>query len=212
MALNANALVTLAKAKDFLGITTADKDTEIERLINTASQSIERVTKRILVNATHTEYHDGRRTNMLQPRQWPITGGASVNGKPQVYFDDGTGSFPASTEVDDSEYWVHEMSTQIIRQNGNWPLGRRNIKLVYTAGYGVGGDTASMPSDLENACLQYVAWEYRQNNDRRLGVDSKSKLGETVRYTQGIPEFILELIEPYMRQEFPVAPVPVRNG
>ena len=212
MALNSNALVTLATTKGFLGISDASLDSEVERLINTASQSIERITSRILVNATHTEYHNGRRSNMIQTRQWPITGGPSTNSKPQIFFDDdGTGSFSGS-EVDDSEYWVHEMQTQIIRRTGNWPKGYRNIKVVYTAGYGAGGDSASMPSDLENACLQFVAWEFRQNNDRRIGVDTKTKLGETVRYTQGVPQFIMELIHPFIRQEFSNTQVPVRNS
>lgn len=212
MALNSNALVTLAKAKTFLSINDTTYDTEVERLINVASQSIERVTKRVLVNATHTEYHDGRRTNTLQPRQWPVTGGASPNGKPEVFLDDGTGNFPIATTLDDSNYFLHELDTTLIRINANWPLGYRNIKIIYTAGYGVGGDSASMPSDLEDACLQYVAWMFRMNNDRRLGIDSKTKLGETVRFTQGIPEFIEDLVEPYKRQEFPVSTVPVRNG
>jgi len=212
MALNSNALVTLANAKTFLGITDGSFDTEIERLINSASQSIERITTRILVNATHTEFHDGRRTNLIQPRQWPITGGASPNGKPEIFLDDGTGDFPAATALDDSEYFVHELDTQIVKINGNWPLGYRNIKIIYTAGYGVGGDSAAMPSDLEDACLQYVGWMYRMNNDRRLGLDSKTKLGETVRFTQGIPDFIELLVEPYKRQEFPMSSVPVRNS
>lgn len=213
MALNSNALVTLATAKGFLSIADNSIDAEIERLINTTSQSIERITARILVNATHTEYHNGRRTNLLQTRQWPITGGPSTNGKPQIFFDDdGSGEFTAITEVDDSEYWVHEMQTQIIRRNGNWPKGYRNIKIIYTAGYGVGGDSASMPSDLENACLQYIAWEFRQNNDRRIGVDTKTKLGETVRYTQGVPQFIRELLDPFIRHEFSGMQVPVRNS
>jgi hypothetical protein len=212
MALNSNALVTLAKAKTFLSITDASYDTEVERLINVASQSIERVANRILVNATHTEFHDGRRTNTLQPRQWPITGGASPNGKPEIFLDDNTGTFPVSTVLDDAAYFVHELSTSIIRINGNWPLGYRNIKLIYTSGYGVGGDSASMPSDLEDACLQYVGWMFRMNNDRRIGIDSKTKLGETVRFTQGIPEFIEDHISPYKRQEFPMTSVPVRNG
>lgn len=212
MALKSNALVTLNLAKSFLSIVDNSKDTEIERLINTASQAIENACARVLVNATHTEYHNGRRSNMLQTRQWPITGGPSTNGKPQIFFDDnGTGDF-SGAEVDDDEYWVHELETQIIRRTGNWPKGYRNIKVVYTAGYGQGGDTADMPSDLENACLQYVAWEYRQNNDRRLGVETKTKLGETVRYTQSVPPFVMDLLHPYIRQEFPNTQVPVRNS
>jgi hypothetical protein len=209
MAINSNALATLADAKSFLGITGITYDTEIERLINVSSQNIERECRRVLVTETHTEYHDGRRSNLLQPRNWPITGGGSTNGKPEVFFDDGTGSFPASTAIEDSEYWSHELDTQLLRVGANWPLGIRNIKIVYISGLGVAG---TMPSDLEDACMQYVGWLYRINNDRRLGVDSKTKLGETVRYTQGVPQFIMDLIQPYMKQEFPVSTHPVRNG
>ena len=176
------------------------------------SQSIANITMRVLVNTQHTEYHDGRRTNVLQLREWPITGGpADSNTKPQVFLD-GTSQFAASSELDSDEIEIHEKATTIIRLGGNWSNGRRNIKVIYDAGEGVGGTSADMPSDLEDAALQYVGWMYRLNNDRRIGVESKTKLGETVRYSPGIPKFIELLIEPYLRTEFPVSETITKNS
>lgn len=210
MALNSNALVPLATAKTFLGISGTSFDTEIERLINVCSQSIERICMRTLVNAQHTEYHHGGRTSHLQLREWPITGGPSANSKPQVFIDDSS-NFTADTEVDDSNIFIDEMATSIVYKDGIWPRGTRNIKVIYDAGLGVGGAAAAMPSDLEDACLQYVRWQYQANNDRRHGIDQKTKNNETVRFTQGIPPFIMALIGPHVRTEFPVSTAPVRN-
>lgn len=208
MALNSNALVTLAKANSFLG--TSGVDTEIERLINVASQTIAKYCKRVLVNTDHTEYHDGRRTHVLQVREWPINGGPGGAGKPDVFVD-ANSEFAADTELDADEIYVHEKGTLIYLRQGTFQKGTRNIKVVYQAGLGVGGDSASMPADLENACLDFVSWKYRQNADRRLGIEQKSKLGETVTYELGIPKFIRDQIEPYVRQEFPVSNQLVRN-
>jgi hypothetical protein len=213
MALNANALTLLATAKDHLDILVSDtsQNTRIERMINTASQFIARYCRRTLVTATHTEYIDGRGGNRIMLKEWPITGGPAAGGtKPAVYIDSDS-VFGAGTEVDTGSYYVANGITLIRVGEGGmiWPKGYRNIKVIYTAGYGVAG---TMPSDLEQACLDYVMWLFDMRNDRRIGRATKSKSGETVSFVNNLPEHIAEILEPYVKYELPVeAPVGILN-
>lgn len=209
MALKSNALVTLAQANSFMG--TSGIDTEVERLINSASELFEKRTNRKLVSQTYTEYHDGSRTNKILLRQWPILGGPADGAtKPQVFVD-GASLFPADSELAVNDYFVSDERTMLLRVTGMWPSGYRNIKVIYLSGLGtlLAND---LPSDLQDACLQQIVWMYRLNTDRRLGIISKSKSGETVTYSQGIPAYIDVLLEPYMRAEFAVTNSPVQNG
>lgn len=213
MALNSNALVLRATASTFLGITDgADPvlDAETERLINTASEVIAKRTRRTLVTTTHTEYLDGSRTNRIILRQWPITGGpADGNTKPEVSIDHKS-EFASGSEIDVDEYYV-DNDVMIVRTKGSFGKGTRNIKVVYEAGLGtaVGGD---LPSDLENICLEFVQYLKQKHHDRRLGIETKGKSGESVTYELGIPSYIDAMLEPYVRHDFYASNAPVTNG
>ena len=213
MPLNANALVLRATASTFLGITDGDNptvDAETERLINTASEIIAKRTKRILYTLTHTQYLDGSRTNRILLKQWPITGGPALGAtKPEVFID-GKSEFAASTAVDTDEYYVDE-DVALVIVKGSFPKGTRNIKVVYEAGYGtaVGAD---IPSDLENICLEFVQYLNQKHHDRRLGLESKGKSGESVTYELGVPAYIDAMLEPYKRHDFAASNAPVTNG
>lgn len=213
MPLNANALTLRATANLFMGITDgadAILDAETERLINTASEIIAKRCGRILHTATHTQYLDGSRTNRILLKQWPITGGpADGNTKPELFIDDKS-YFAATTAVDVDEYFVDE-DVALVLIKGSFPKGTRNIKVVYEAGYGTaaGGD---IPSDLENICLEFVQYLNQKRHDRRLGLETKGKSGESVTYELGLPEYIDAMLEPYKRIDFAASNAPVTNG
>ena len=92
--LNSNALTLLVTAKDHLDVapSNTDYDNRICRMINQASELIASHCGRVLVDSTHTEYYDGRRTNKLTLHQYPVTGGAATGGKPEVFLGS-SGSF-----------------------------------------------------------------------------------------------------------------------
>jgi len=213
MPLNANALALRATASTFLGITDGDNavvDAETERLINTASEIIAKRTQRILYTLTHTQYLDGSRTDKILLKQWPITGGPADGAtKPEVFID-GKSEFGAGTEVDVDEYYVDE-DIAIVMVKGSFPKGTRNIKVVYEAGYGTAAGS-NIPSDLENICLEFVQYLNQKHHDRRLGLESKGKSGESVTYELGIPTYIDAMLEPYMRRDFAASNAPVTNG
>jgi len=216
MALNANALTDLATAKEHLDIPGADttQDAKIERYINTSSQFFEGYCNRKFITQTYTEYQDGRGSNRIMLRQWPITGGpADGNTKPELSIDSKS-LFGPDDVVDPSNYYVDsESEFELVMINdcyGSFPRGTRNLKIVYEAGLGtVAGD--DLPPDLVNACLDHVLWLYDRANDRRIGRTNKSKGDENVTYEASTPQSILELLDNnYKRWDF-APPVGVLN-
>ena len=216
MSLKSNALCLLVTLKDHLDIPASDTslDSKLERVINVASQFIENYCGRVLVDASYDEFHDGRAGNRLLLKQWPITGGAAASGtKPEVFVDE-SGAFGSGTEVDPDTYWVAN-DIELIGTTV-WPKGYRNIKVTYLAGLGTintVAETNTLPSDLEQACLDYAEFIHTMNTDRRIGRSSKSKGDESVSFITDIPPHVTLILDKYIRHEFPSdAPVGVRNG
>lgn len=219
MALKANALTDLATAKEHLEIPGADttQDSKVERFINTASDFFETYCSRKFITQTHTEYQDGRGSNRIMLRQWPITGGPADGGTKPELFIDSNSVFDASSAVDVTSYYVDsESEFELVligctTEGSRFPRGTRNIKVVYEAGYGTVG-AGDLPSDLVNACLDYVLWLYDRQNDRRIGRTNKSKGDENVSYEVSIPQSIMNVLDNnYKRVDF-APPVGVLNS
>jgi len=217
MALKANALTDLDTAKTHLEIPLADatQDAKVERFINSASDYFQQYTGRKLITQTHTEYQDGRSSNRISLREWPITGGPADGAtKPELSIDSSS-SFDSTSVVDPTNYFVDsESGFELVligcgSSGSTFPRGTRNIKVVYEAGLGtvLGED---LPSDLVDACLDYVLWKYDRQNDRRIGRTNKSKGDENVSYEVSIPQSIIDVLDKYARIDF-APPVGVLN-
>lgn len=211
--LNSNALTLLVTAKDHLDVapSNTDYDNRICRMINQASELIASHCGRVLVDSTHTEYYDGRRTNKLTLHQYPVTGGAATGGKPEVFLGS-SGSFDQALDPD--TYYFDD--NDIVYPSG-FSKGTRNIKVIYNSGLGIvdtGGGTNTLPADLELACLDTVLWLWNSNSDQRIGRSSISKGDESVSYNLDLPPHITTILDArYTRQELPsMAPVGVKNG
>lgn len=202
MALNANALTTLAMAKTYLKIPTLEtsKDTLVEFWINVASQRLEQETNRKLLQQSITEYHHGRASNLLLLREWPI---ASLP-YPQVFLDMAS-QFPPSSEIASSEIHITDDANSLLLAGRQFPRGYHNIKVVYTAGY------ATVPPDLENACLWLVSWYDAARENKDIGRESKTKGDETTSFLQDAPKDVRDTLLNYKRTEVPSAWAPVFN-
>lgn len=190
MALNTNALTTLAMMKTYLGIGVSDtsQDTLIEYFINVTSDAIERYTQRKLKQVSITEYQDGRNQDRLLLKEWPAS-------KPSAVYSDSNWTFDSTTLIDSASYDVTN-ETDLVLNSGVFPKGKRNIKVVYTAGY------STIPSALEHACILFTENIYMARSDRRNGVNSKSKSGENVTFLDGMTAQIQQLLEPFVRTDF----------
>lgn len=117
-------------------------DTLLDQIIDEVSDTIERRCGRQFLRAARTEYHDGTGTDTLLLGQGPLVSIASVE---QVAYSDSGGGTRAETltavlqaqrlEIGlASEGATGRAGVRMI--SGTFIEGRRNYKVVYTAGFG----------------------------------------------------------------------------
>lgn len=205
MALNANALTTVANVQVWLKIPDSEMTTELteklENLINAASQSIEEWTERILHLTEHTEFQDGRRNDKTITRQWPIW---QIK---ELWIDSGQEFTDSRFQLDPSEYAVvdDDQAIQLLR-NRQFSSGTYNVKIIYDAGY------STIPSDLTQACNVYVEWMYLYNERNDVGRLAKTKSDESTSIQEAVPALVKSLIMPYTRYEFSATSAAITNG
>lgn len=202
MALNPNALTTLAQAKAYLLIPVLEtsQDALVEIWVNAASQDMESECNRILKAQTGlVEYHDGRNQNIVMLRQWPIIAVTELRIDTQSKFTD------ASTLVDPADYRVSDDGQSILYVAGRFPTGHRAVKATYNAGL------ATVPSDLEHAVLWAVSWYRNVHAAGDIGRTTKSKEGESTSYLQTSPQYVKDVVARYKRTEIDVPEMMMSN-
>lgn len=201
MALNANALTSIANVKSQLDLpptANALQDARLEIFINAASQAIESYCNRKFHSQPYTEFRSGRRQNMLMPYEYPITAVTELN-------IDNSRQFLPATAVDSGDYSIADRGHTVLL-NRLFPQGYGNIKLTYTAGY------ATIPADVELACIWAVEWFAKHRDRKDMGRVSSGKGDESVGILAQMPPMILEMIKPYKRSEFVDSESPIENG
>jgi hypothetical protein len=173
MADPANAICSTAQVKTFLGLTGNTYDTEIEGLIGSVCDDMERwlgtmVRYRGTALREYPEIEESQKIFHL-------------NNKPISSFDsmkiDGI-------EVDEDTYDIILPASRIISLVGYWPAGHGSINIEYKYGY---ANLADVPTSLNLAATMAVAteWQMRYNGDMRLGITSKSKGDGNLSYVGG---------------------------
>lgn len=192
-------LTTLAKVKSQLDIPPSDtsQDTRLNVFLNAASQVIESYCERKFEQMTYTEYHHGRKMNFIMPREFPISSITSMS-------IDNDRVFGVNTVVPPSDYSIADRDRTVF-YNGKFPQGFNNIKLVYVAGY------ATIPADIDLACIWAVEWFERHRKDKSMGRTSVSKGDESIGILAEMPPMVLQLINPYKRCEPPDINSPIEN-
>lgn len=157
MALNSNALTTEVALETALE--TAFATAYAEFLINTASGFIEKYCNRILNDADYTsEIYDGTGFKNLYIKNPPINSIAAIHMW-DTYNDTSLYEYSINTE------YLIDPEGQYIYLRSGWYKGIQNYQITYNGGY------ATIPSDLEYACIQYCAWI--NNNKNALGIKSE---------------------------------------
>lgn len=185
------ALVSTANVKTFLGITGSTEDTIIDALVNSMSVAIAKYCGRDFVSAAATEYYDGTDAPSLVLKRYPIITLTSLN-------IDGARLFGSSTDVDVSANVIVDNNSGIItlwNLYDKFPCGRRNVKVVYTAGY------ATIPADLQHAAKLAVQFTYKRHyTEQRIGIVSESVGDKNISYDQGdLPSPVKKLLAPYRK-------------
>ncbi len=175
MALNSNAIVTLAEAKAQMKLvdTNTQEDATFEGYINEISSAVELYCKRKFVSQSITsELHDGSGGRFLYPRYFPIQQ-LSTESSPT------TAQKLASLQYRDTpdSTWtdIEDNINNIFIETGDdscrpyielydtyFPVGRRNITVSYKAGY------TTVPSDVKMAVLEMIQMRW---NEAKRGND-----------------------------------------
>jgi hypothetical protein len=173
-------LTTLAKAKEWLGVTTSTDDALLSRLVSAASDYIQTWLNRELGTQSYSSYRDGTGGTRMMFRNYPVTSISlvKVDGQPIPASEPGSGN---------NGYVFTDTSVTLIGYQ--FTRGFSNVFLQYVAGF------AAIPSEIEQACIELVSLRYKERD--RIGIVSKGLAGETVTFTQ---KDFTESIEGPLRQ------------
>jgi hypothetical protein len=129
-----DALTTIIRIKNRLGITVTEFDTLLTNLILGITAGIESICGRRFIQAQYTnEIHDGSdfynsNRRILIPKNAPIQAIASVQYK------GGSNSTPLWTSFSEDDYDLDEEAGLLYFRSA-LPRGKRNIRITYTAGF-----------------------------------------------------------------------------
>lgn len=193
MSVSAYALCTLAQLKAYLGITSADYDSQLEDLVDAASAQAEAFTGRKLAARDYAWALNGTGEPDLFVPEWPLNTITTleINGA----------EIPARTTWDGSGY-VLEADMGLIRLSGYvFYRGMGNVEVSANAGY------AAAPEDLRQAVIELAAWKAKQSSMQGIGQDWLGKTSEakpqnmgTLGLVKGIPADLAEVLGRYARR------------
>lgn len=194
------ALSTLSRLKAQLGINGSDltQDSLLQFYIDASSQKIETYCDRKFNSQSFTEYFHGRKQNIIMPKQFPVISVTELRVQASRDWTDVNGL------ISSDDYVVSDTDNTLI-YDGFFPNGFSNIRLIYTAGY------ATIPSDLELACVWLAEWFYLHKRRQDMGRTSVSKGDENLGVLANMPPMIQEMLIDYKRTEMPAAYAPVGN-
>lgn len=175
------ARLSLLKSDALLDIDAATWDSELKALLAAATEQVHQSTDRILESTTHTdERHTGDSTNILYPKQYPVTTLSSVS-----IWDTSTDTFVSESTayfdvIDQAYLYYPKLGQENNATYSLYPATPNGIKITYIAGYSTTSwatalITASfgVPADLEYvvALMAALKWlEGRGSSEARLGL------------------------------------------
>lgn len=165
--LRPNALTTLDRLKEMLGISLEDtgNDGVLIQLINQASASIEKALGRKLKKQVYCQKCKGTGNQYLLMEQYPIREIKSIRQgdilmDPALY--DVPGGGMAGVIYKDDGWTYHGYPYGL---TGDYVAGKRDIQVEYVAGYTLPGDATvenpcDLPADLEGLCQEMTGYAY----------------------------------------------------
>ena len=193
------ALTTRALVQSYINNSDSGLNTILDTLIAAVEARILAHLGRLRIETgtVTNEYHDGDgRSECLLLREWPATAITTVS------WWDGT----TATALDATDYALDSSAQDsagiLIYTPGGyapspWRVGRRNIRITYTAGY------TTVPDDLELAATIQVAWDLKRTGHAgaRLGERTQVLVDGNATYMVDpwAPE-CLEVLDRYRRR------------
>jgi hypothetical protein len=166
-------------------------DALLNRLITAASGLLCRLMNRdagLCPSASYTEYFDGLGQDVYFPANFPVTAISSI----QV----GLTVIPASSDGISAAGWVLRDDAIYLLGSYRFTKGRQNCKVIYTGGY---ANTAAVPPEIAQACVELVARKYRRR--KSINLISEGIAGAQTQFTQkDATDDIMQAIAQYTRR------------
>lgn len=155
----------LSTLKEALDITGSEHDAKLNGYINRATAIIEAYCQRRFLSTTYTnELYSGNGSSYMMLRNYPVTSLAGVSAMQGDFSNPSWQSFDSGLFTLKSEGGVDRGITFSSSFNGSFPVyggfynGVDNYLVTYTAGYAAD----AMPLDLQEACIEIVAWLFQR--------------------------------------------------
>lgn len=154
----ARDLCTLADVKTWIGVATNDADAKLSPLIPQASAAIlAELNRGGLLTTTYTERRDGTGGDELVLKNWPVLSVASVTIDGTV-IPESLDGIQAGWMLDDAGPAPPGRYQSIVLVSYRFTRARRNVVVVYTAGYGVVAEPQTVAAGAATVTGPYGNW------------------------------------------------------
>lgn len=183
---DASELVSLANLKVFLAITGSGKDTILQAIKDAVEPWVKRYCDRDFLVTSYVEYYDGNDAGRLRLRQRPITAITSIYADPARLWSSNT-LIPASDIIIDSPNDVEGIVELYVYR---FLMGRKAIKVTYTAGY------STIPGDLQHAVKLICAKQFKVIDKGLIGQTTQTIGDLTITFDQAaIPKDAMDILQ-----------------
>lgn len=190
--------------------------TELERVLRTATNLIEKkCNRRLVFRGTSTQWTDGEGYTEYHTidnaSRWFIYLEEAPVQAVSLFAEDSTGQFsPGTVFVEGTDFRIHKVEGKLVRVVGGgvdpsaYITGVDVLKVIYSAGYLSTPSRGNVPDDLKEACLEVAGLLWREEDRRKQGLKSESSgVPGSVSSTRFDPfkvaPHIMQMIGPYIR-------------
>ena len=163
---------SVSDVKNYIGNFPASDENLLTSLLTRTTKLIQQYVGRDLIQDTYTNIQrNGNGQRILQVQNYPIVSVTNIYddvtrtfGSDSLLIEDTGGLYSTAHYVIEGKGEI-ENTGHIIRLDGVWTRGIKNIRMTYVGGY------ASVPTDLVQAQIDWTTYIYK-NKDMRIGVSS----------------------------------------
>ena len=181
-------IVSLDDAKLYLKLDDQADSSMLGYLLNAVSDMFNTATDRTLIAADLTEYYQGRGTDSIYLRNYPVN---STPATIEVYLD-ADRTYDAPTQIEAENLWIDSTMGRLVYLGATFPVVY-GVKVVYNAGY----TRATVPYDLRLAALEALGVLWKRSQEGRFDTETLSRGDVSYTYLSDMPYPVTQAIARY---------------